>query len=259
MKNKVINLFGNNQMAQNKEVKYSKLLEQFMEPFAHQFEDIEYIEDIFELAINAWNFGNMKQILPEDENEDIADIIKEDGGVINIDLLNKMINYKLTNFKEYTNFIVDFELKEANAGKAPILSVITQEEDAYLANMVNEIEEDNQHSEVNYFENYINRGAIIVKPLQPFLDWLSMLNPEESFEKDSKETNIYLIDESIADIDKWLRKKFDKFFMMELDAWHTNKKEWPQKRNYKMFTQWFQVDVSISIYDLEKKPVLKSE
>ena len=47
--------------------------------------------------------------------------------------------------------------------------------------------------------------------------------------------------------------------MMELNDWHDNKKEWPQKRNYKMFKLWFRVEISEMIYDLEKKPVSKSE
>ena len=34
-----------------------------------------------------------------------------------------------------------------------------------------------------------------------------------------------------------------KFFTMELNDWHTNKKEWPQKRNYKMFNLWFRVEI----------------
>jgi hypothetical protein len=104
-------------------------------------------------------------------------------------------------------------------------------------------------------ENYINRTAITLRSQQPFLDWYSNLNPEEDF----KEIKIYLIDDSINEPGKWLKKKFDKFFMMELGERHTNKKEWPQKRNYKMFTLWFRVEISENIYDLEKNPILKSE
>jgi hypothetical protein len=59
-------------------------------------------------------------------------------------------------------------------------------------------------------------------------------------------------DDKIDDVEKWLIKKFDKFFMMELDEWCANKKEWPQKRNYKMFKLWFKVEISEMIYDLEK-------
>ena len=257
MKNKAISLFGNNKIVQNEGVKYSELLEQFMSPFVDEFRDTEYIEDIFEFAINAWNFGNMEIILPKGAFEKATDLIKEKE--INIVLLRKMIDYKVSNFKEYENFIVDYELKEVKPGEDPVLSIITQEKEAYLANMMDS--SDNEATEDDFRENYINRSAVILKPQQPFIDWYFNLNPEDelSFEEDIKETNIYLVDDKIDDVEKWLKKKFDKFFTMELDEWCADKKDWPQKRNYKMFKQWFQVDVSTMIYDLEKIPVLKSE
>jgi hypothetical protein len=256
MKNKVINMFGN-EIVSNKGVKYSKLLEQFMSPFAHEFKDYEYIEDIFEFAINAWNFGNIKVLMPQKEFEKSIGLIQEKE--VNTVLLHKMINHKASKFKKYTNFMADFELKEVDNGD-PILSVVTQEEEAYLANMISEMEEeDNLHLQESFEENYINRHAIILKPQQPFLDWYSSMNSEEDFDEEIKKSNIYLVDDAIDDLEKWLKKNFDKFFRMELDEWHGNKKEWPQKRNYKMFKLWFRVETSEIIYDLEKKPVIKSE
>ena len=165
-----------------------------------------------------------------------------------------MIDYKVKNFKKYTNFIVDYELKESD--KDPILSVITQEEETYLAAVFENLEE--QDTQDDFKENYINRSAVILKPLQPFLDWLNHLYPDDEMD-DGNEVNIYLVSEEIDDVDVWLKKKFDTFFMMELNDWHTNKKEWPQRRNYKMFKQWFNIEISTMIYDLEKKPVFKSE
>lgn len=256
MKDNVINLFGN-KIVPNTGVKYSELLEQFMSPFVNEFRDTEYIEDILEFAINAWNFGNIKVLLPKGEFEKATGLIKEKD--INVALLRKMIDYKSTKFKEYDKFIVDYELKEAIAGEDPILSIVTQEKEAYLANMMDSFE--NEVTEDDFEENYIDRSAIILKPQQPFVDWYFKLNPDDElyFEEDIKETNIYLVDDGIDDIEKWLKKKFDKFFMLELDEWCANKKDWPQKRNYKMFKQWFQVQTSDLIYDLEKKPILKSE
>lgn len=256
MKNKVINLFRN-KIIPNTGVKYSELLEQFMSPFVNEFREIEYIEDIFEFAINAWNFGNIKVLLPKGEFEKATNLIREKE--INIVLLHKMIDYKISNFMKYENFIVDYELKEIKAGEDPILSIVTQGKEAYLANMMDAL--DNEVTEDDFEENYINRSAIILKPQQPFIDWYFNINPEYEldFEKDIKETNIYLVDDEIDDVEKWLRKKFDKFFMMELDEWCENKKKWPQKRNYKMFKLWFRVETSEIIYDLVKKPVLKSE
>jgi len=256
MKDNVINLFGN-KIVPNTGVKYSELLEQFISPFVNEFRDVEYLEDIFEFAINAWNFGNMEVILPKGEFEKATGLIKEKD--INVALLRKMIDYKATKFKEYEKFIVDYELKEVAAGEDPILSIVTQEKEAYIANMMDSLE--NEVTEDDFEENYINRSAIILKPQQPFVDWYFKLNPNDEldFEEDIKETNIYLVDDGIDDIEKWLKKKFDKFFMLELDEWCTNKKEWPQKRNYKMFKLWFRVEISEMIYDLEKKPILKSE
>ncbi|MBJ7880022.1 hypothetical protein [Gelidibacter salicanalis] len=249
MKNKIINLFENKTIIQNQGIKYAQLLEQFIEPFANEFQDSEYMEDILEFAINAWNLGNMKALLPEGESDASINSIREKD--INVDLLSRMIDYKIEKFKEYSNFIVDYELKETS--RDHVLSVITQPEDAYLSTMFNTMDE--EFSEEDFEENLINRSAIILKPLQPFFDWCSNLYPDEI--DDMKETNMYLISEDIEDVEGWLKKKFDKLFMLELEAWHTNKKEWPQKRNYKMFKQWFQVDISTMIFDLEKEPVSK--
>ena len=126
-KNKVISLFGNKKVVKNEGVKYSELLEIFMSPFQNDFSEDFFLEDIFDFAILAWNFGNMKVIAPNEEFEKIiATASKED---INFSLLKKMIDHKIKNFKVYTNFIVDFELNETD--NHPILSVITQEEENY--------------------------------------------------------------------------------------------------------------------------------
>lgn len=250
MKDKVINLFGDKKIIQNQGVKYSELLEQFVTPFTSDFSETEYYEDIIEFAINAWNFGNMKMLIPEDENDIVINSVKEKD--INVDLLLRMIDFKVAKFKEYTNFITDYEIDRTSDD--PILSIITQEQDQYLNSMFDNMEAEN--TEDDFEENYINRSAIILKPLQPFLDWFSNLYPGEIDE--ANETNTYLVSEDIDDVEAWLKKKFDKIFMRELEGWHPNKKEWPKKRNYKMFKQWFQVDISTMVYDLEKEPVSKS-
>ena len=251
MSTKVINLFGDKTVP-NTGVKYSELLEQFMAKYKNDFSNIEFIEDVFDFAILAWNFGNMKVIVPNDEFKKIISTAPNID--IDFSLLKKMIDYKFKKFKEYTNFIVDYELKESD--KDPILSVITQEEETYLAAVFENLEE--QDTQDDFKENYINRSAVILKPLQPFLDWLNHLYPDDEMD-DGNEVNIYLVSEEIDDVEVWLKKKFDTFFMMELNDWHTNKKEWPQRRNYKMFKQWFNIEISTMIYDLEKKPVFKSE
>jgi len=248
---KIFNL-SNARVVQNKGIKYSELINTFVEPFEEAFSET-YIEDVIEFAITAWNFGNIKHRIPADEFEKI---INTKSYEINQDiaLLNKMIDYKILKFQEYTNFIVDFELKGSD--EDPILSIITQEEEAYLANMVQDFE--SSLSAENSQENYIDRMAIILKPKSPLIDWCKNLNSENThIEDELKEVSIYLIDDMIDDPEKWLKKKFDVFFKMELEEWSLNKKEWPQKRTYTMFQQWFRVEISDAVYDMEKKPVLK--
>ena len=132
MKGKVVNLFENKTDAKDKGVKYSKLFEQFIEPFSREFSDVEFQEDIFEFAMNAWNFGNMVLILPEDELDTSFEALKSKD--INVDLLKRMIDYKVEKFSEYIKFIVDFEIKGSKT--ALVLSVTTQDTEDYLSDAI---------------------------------------------------------------------------------------------------------------------------
>lgn len=251
-KNKVIDLFGGKNVIKNTtEISYSKLLEQFLAPFENDFPEDFYRDDIFGFAVNAWNFGNMSLLVPKEEFKKLMDLAAKE--VDYFPLLRKMMDYKAANFKAYSNFITDFEISEEN--RNDVLTVVTQEAEDYLAEMASAFEDDLAG---DFEENYINRSAIILKPLKPFADWLFNLYPEDGYPV-FIENNIYLVNDEIDDLEDWLKKKFDKFFMSELENWHTFKKEWPQKRTYKMFKQWFQVDFSTMVYDTERKPVRKSE
>jgi len=256
-KNKVIDLFGGKTVIKNTtEISYSKLLEQLLAPFENDFPQDFYLEDIFGFAITAWNFGNMSIIIPKNEFKKTMDLAAKE--VDYYPLLRKLIDYKAANFPTFSRFITDFEIIEKDG--EDILTVVTQEPENYLSEMVNSIDNENTSNDYtaeDFEENYINRYAIVVKPLKPFADWLFNLYPEDGF-PEFIECSIYLINDEIADLEVWLKKKFDKFFMLELEAWNTNKKEWPQKRTYKMFKQWFQVELSTMVFDMEKHPVSKS-
>lgn len=172
---------------------------------------------------------------------------------INRELMKKLIDYKASPFKEYTNFIVDFEFKETNAD--PVLTVVTQEQETFLDMMLNEIKD--EECEDEFQENFINRCAIIVTPLEPFINWCSDLFAEELDYEILRETRVYLVSEDIKDLEVWMRKKYSKIFEFELDSWRTDKKKWPQRRNFKMFKEWFRYDVTTTIFDFEKTPVSK--
>lgn len=250
-KNKTISLFGNNTVIQNEGVKYSDLLNDFIKPFEYNFPDDFYLEDIIGFSMNAWNFGNLSLSMPKYEFE--KTISSASSQYPKTTILKKMIDRKVTEFKEYDRYIVDFWLEEVKGD--PILTVVTGDKEDYLNNMVNKMA--HQPLETDYEEGYINRYAIVLVPQKPFLDWINKLYPDDLINE--AEANIYLLDEGIDDLEKWLRKKYDKFFKMELDEWHTSKKDWPYKRSYKMFNQWFKVEISKIIYDLEKRPIYKEQ
>lgn len=252
-KNKVIDLFGGKNVIPNtKGISYSKLIDQFLAPFQNNFKEEFYLEEIFDFAITAWNFGNMSMLMPKEEFEKTMALAAKEGN--NYLLLRKMIDYKAAHFKTFTNFITDFEITEKNGEY--VLTVVTQKKENYFSEMMNSY--DNEYAPADFEDNYINRYAIVVKPLKPFADWLFNLYPEDGF-PEFIDSNIYLVNDEIDDLEAWLKKKFDKFFMFELESWHTNKKEWPQKRTYKIFKQWFQVELSTMVFDMEKQPVSKSQ
>lgn len=246
---KVIDLFDKNYLP-NHEIKYSELLEKFMEKFVHELEHFQYAEELIDFSISCWNYANLSTVIPKDDFKKFLSVIPKQD----LHLTKKMINHKIAHFKDYTSFIVDFELKGDDDN--PILTVISQTEEDYLANMLDAV--DRNMTESDFQENYINRYAIVLKPRQPFLDWYKGLYPTEDIEDEEiKGTNIYLVSEDKADMELWLKKKFDLLFKYQLEEFSLDKKMWPQRRTYKMFKDWFQVDTSIAIYDLEKQPVLK--
>lgn len=255
-KNKVVNLFGDRNNPQNSALNYSTLLDKFVNQFIDELKEFEYQEDAYEFAQNTWNLGNMRSILDASEFKNIIFSAKEDGE--DYRLLEKMTSYKVKHFKEFTDFIVDFSFLEVKG--VPKLKVTTQPEDDYLSEML-KMDFQEESSEDDFEENFINRSAISLKPLQPFIDWHNTIYPDSKIDESFfQEVNIYLINNTYyEDVEAHLKKKFDNYFQRELEGWHTNKKEWPQRRNYKMFKEWFRIDISTAVLDLEKTPVSKSE
>jgi len=109
-----------------------------------------------------------------------------------------------------------------------------------------------------YLES-INRNAILVKAKKPFYDWINYIDPEFPVEP-NEEGTVYLVKEmdSNKKIENWLKKNFGEIFENELNDYHTDENDWPQKRTYKVFKDWFTVEISSMIIDLVDKPVIKN-
>ena len=111
---------------------------------------------------------------------------------------------------------------------------------------------------IPYFYESINRNAIVVKPKKPFFDWLNELYPESPI-NEKEEANIYLIKEKDSNeaIEKWLSRNFNQLFQNELNDWHTDENDWPQKRTYKLFKEWFDFEIHSMVLDLEETEITK--
>ncbi|HEY4325637.1 MAG TPA: hypothetical protein VGN20_16695 [Mucilaginibacter sp.] len=109
---------------------------------------------------------------------------------------------------------------------------------------------------IPYFYDSINRSAIIVKAKQPFFDWMNALDPENPVETPTDGT-VYLVKfaNNNNTVEKWLKRNFDKIFINELNDWWTDEDDWPQKRTYKLFTEWLDTEVQATVLDIEETEI----
>jgi hypothetical protein len=98
----------------------------------------------------------------------------------------------------------------------------------------------------------LNRGAMIVRPKQPYLDWAATLDDSGVVPDVTGEQTVYLIPsfEDDDEAERILRKVYTEIFERELDGWHTDETAWPQNRTLAMFKKWFQVELHSVVEDL---------
>ena len=106
----------------------------------------------------------------------------------------------------------------------------------------------------------LNRSAIVVKPKQPFLDWLHASDPssrEICLSDLSQEPTIYLVPEcdTDADVVKVLCKLCEEIFEVQLAGWYTDASTWPRDRSYPVFRQWFDYQHHSMLVDLCDEPL----
>ena len=110
----------------------------------------------------------------------------------------------------------------------------------------------------------ITRNVIIVKPKEPFLAWLQSLPvPPEDLTLDElrRDSLCLLIPESDSEeaVIGLISKHYKKLFESELMAWHTVKREWPKKRTFAMFQEWFELEFHSEVIDLVDDPIEKED
>jgi hypothetical protein len=116
----------------------------------------------------------------------------------------------------------------------------------------------------------INRGAVIIKYKQPYVDWARAVgpNPMPSYslaDANEHDGEMFLVPtyESLLDpVDghedavKWVEKRWKVFFEHFLEEWMLDDELWPKKRTLKMFREWFEVDYRSVVWDMGHDPIL---
>ena len=110
----------------------------------------------------------------------------------------------------------------------------------------------------------INRTALTVIPKQPYIRWANSLDddgPKLDVHDPHYEPTVYLIDEVTGDaaLDSALRRYCPQVFGNELANWHLLEEDWPQKRDFRTFRDWFEVKVSTIVLDLSKRHLALDE
>jgi hypothetical protein len=110
----------------------------------------------------------------------------------------------------------------------------------------------------------IDRSVAVIKPKQPFVDWVNSLGDEEeqySISDFSTDCSVILL--PVVDSDEhaeaFIKNMFQDIFELELSSWMADDETWPEKINYKMFLEWFDVEYHSMVFDslkddIEKEP-----
>ncbi len=98
----------------------------------------------------------------------------------------------------------------------------------------------------------LNRGVVIVRPKQPYLDWAAGLDDSGIVPDPNGEQTVYLIPSYEDDEGAWeiLATLHPAIFENELYGWHTDEAAWPEGRDFAMFKEWFAIELHSVVEDL---------
>ncbi len=103
----------------------------------------------------------------------------------------------------------------------------------------------------------LNRSAVIVKPLRPYLDWAKTEDAEglaESvFENLRREPHVCLLPEyeDSKSQQEVLEKFWAALFEAMLEGWVRDEAFWPEDRTLGMFQEWFEIRMWSIVQDLD--------
>lgn len=103
----------------------------------------------------------------------------------------------------------------------------------------------------------INRSAVIIIPQQPYLDWASTVFGDGQIPEFEDGETVYLIEpvDDETHFKKIIKGIYKELFDLELEAWCTNEKQWPENRTFEVFNKWFKYKLHAVVEDLIDEPI----
>ncbi len=101
---------------------------------------------------------------------------------------------------------------------------------------------------------FVDRSIAIIKPKQPFLDWLNQQAGNEvelTLAELRTDCTVIMVPEAEEqeDVINHIDDIADKLFEMELSSWFADPNLWPASRSLKVFWDWFDVEVHLAVFD----------
>ena len=110
----------------------------------------------------------------------------------------------------------------------------------------------------------IDRFVAIIKPKQPFLDWLESQpdwDLDMTLDDLREDSNAYLVPEydSTEQAMLYIERNHKAIFEWELWSWYTDEDMWPEKLTPSVFRKWFDVEIYEMVIDLLGKHIMREE
>jgi hypothetical protein len=112
--------------------------------------------------------------------------------------------------------------------------------------------------------NLINRGVVVIKPKEPFLDWANRdlaLSSPVTMEELRRDCTAILVPDlgSLEAALDYVEPLKPRLFEMELEAWDRDPANWPEERTSDLFDAWFALEVHSMVWDTVDTPIVKEE
>ncbi len=114
----------------------------------------------------------------------------------------------------------------------------------------------------------INRSALVIRPKQPYVDWVNSLDSEASgleqamtLAQHQQEGRVYLISEQeqVTDKESLIADHWQPIFENELGGWDEFADAWPASLSQQLFLEWFDIEPQLMVFDMTAEPLLVAD